>query len=441
MKQVRVLKGFFFSLLLSLVFLPIQNTSAQQVAGSHSLGMLAYIEEGDLWVKLLPSGRARRLTTSGLTTAPGWSPSGQWLAYLKDSKLWVVRSSGTNARALSPSTKVHTFAWSPVSEVIAYVTHAGSLHVAGVSEQQDRELIAGNESKERVRVSSVAWSPRGKWLGCIQEKLGKEGQELEQHAGLWRMQADGSKAKELFNTGTPAQDGLIVAGWSLDDQYILIWPVHNFSSSLLADGTSLMAIPAGGSKPRELVRSMLAFGDFLAWSPDGRLLAVTEGSGRETWSHKRLAVVELASGTLTYLTDDKTAALFPAWTPDGQRIAYVAAPDRSFGGGKAAKTAAAERRIWVMRRDGSEKRQLTHDVAYQDERPRWSAEGSHILFARLDRQNRASLWLMRNAGSELQQVAELSPAPEWFGYYGYINWDSYFAWWPGTSPRPLPGTE
>jgi Tol biopolymer transport system component len=80
MKQHKVLKDFFFSLLLSLVFLPVQNTSAQQVAGSHSLGMLAYVEEGDLWVKLLPGGRAQRLTTSGHTTAPGWSPSGRWLA-------------------------------------------------------------------------------------------------------------------------------------------------------------------------------------------------------------------------------------------------------------------------------------------------------------------------------------------------------------------------
>ncbi len=109
---------------------------------------------------------------------------------------------------------------------------------------------------------------------------------------------------------------------------------------------------------------MLAHDDFLAWSPDGKLLAVTEGSGRQMWLHKRIAVVEPTSGTLTYLTDDKTAAFSPAWSPDEQRIAYVAAPDISFvGGGEEAKAGTAQRRIWVMKRDGLDQRQLTNDAA------------------------------------------------------------------------------
>ncbi len=77
------------------------------------------------------------------------------------------------------------------------------------------------------------------------------------------------------------------------------------------------------------------------------------------------------------------------------------------------------------------------DAAYRDERPLWSADSSHILFARLDQKGRASLWLIRNDGSELQPVVdELIPAVEWFDYYGYINWDGYFAWWPGALQRP-----
>jgi len=212
--------------------------------------------------------------------------------------------------------------------------------------------------------------------------------------------------------------------------------VSLFSLSVLADGTSLNAVPIGDT-PKELVQDMLSHADFLAWSPDGKLLAITEGYGRETWSHKRIAVMEPTSGTLTYLTDEKTAVLSPVWSLDGQRIAYVAAPDIGFvGGGEVAKAGAAQRRIWVTKRDGSGKRQLTHDAAYRDERPLWSADGSHILFARLDQKGRAGLWLMRDDGRKLRQVADLSPAPEWFGYYGYINWDGYFAWWTGALRRP-----
>jgi Tol biopolymer transport system component len=221
MMHIKVLKGLFLSSLPSLVLLLTQNANAQQATGSHSLGMLAYIKEGDLWVKPLPDGQARRLTTDRHTTTPRWSPSGQWLAYLKGSELWVVRPSRVDARALSPTATVNTFAWSPVSDTLAYLTPTGSLHVASASEEQERELVAGNESKETTGVSSVAWSPRGEWLGYIQDKLAKRKQALEKYAGLWRIQANDSKVTELFNTGTPAEDGLIVAGWSPDDQYIL----------------------------------------------------------------------------------------------------------------------------------------------------------------------------------------------------------------------------
>jgi Tol biopolymer transport system component len=275
----------------------------------------------------------------------------------------------------------------------------------------------------------MAWSPRGQWLAYVREEVMKEREPPDnRYASLWRISANGSDASELFNTASTA-GGLMVAGWSPDSQYILFWPVPLFSSSLLADGTSLMAIPATGGKPAKLVESMLAYADFLAWSPDGKLLAVTAGGGRETWSHKRIASVEPTSGTLTYLTDEKTAAFSSAWSPDGHHLAYVAAPDIGFvGGGEEAKAGAAKRRIWVMKRDGSEKRQLTHVAAYRDERPLWSADSSHILFMRLDQHDQASLWLMRRDGSELNQVVdELTPMP-WFGYYGHIDWGGNFLW-------------
>jgi dipeptidyl aminopeptidase/acylaminoacyl peptidase len=104
----------------------------------------------------------------------------------------------------------------------------------------------------------------------------------------------------------------------------------------------------------------------------------------------------------------------------------------------------AQRHIWVMAPDGSNKRELTNDPAYRDERPRWSKDDAFILFGRL-KDDRMQVWMMRADGSEQRLVAEdLSAAeaptaspPLWFGYYGNLAWGQLYDWWNG-KPAPKP---
>ena len=65
------------------------------------------------------------------------------------------------------------------------------------------------------------------------------------------------------------------------------------------------------------------------------------------------------------LTTDPALDWYPAWSPDGGRIAFVRGSD------------AAE--IWVMNADGGDQRQLTH-AGRQARRPTWSPDGSRIAF-------------------------------------------------------------
>ncbi len=405
-----------------------------------ALGRLAYLQGGDVWVKGLPDEKPQRLTTDGRNRNPRWSPSGQWLAFRKgDYQVWVMRADESAARPLNEGAVVMAFAWAPTADRLAYVTGTGALVALNADGSSQQELVAQGSGGPYTGVVSMAWSPDGEWLAYEQVEVRQEGEPPERYAGLWRIRADSSGATELLNVGTPAAYEPILAGWSPDGSRILFWPDPHFSRSILADGTSLMAIPANGGEPSEVVRSMLAYSDCLAPSPEGTLLAITEGGGRETWSHKRIAVVDLSSGKLTYLTDDKTAAFSPAWSPDGQRIVYAAAPDIGFvGGGEDAKAGATQRRIWLMKRDGSDRRQLTKDATYRDEQPLWSADGSYILFARLDTKGRASLWLISAEGDNPHQVVdELTPAPSWFGYYGHIDWDVLFDWWRGPAVQQV----
>ncbi len=61
----------------------------------------------------------------------------------------------------------------------------------------------------------------------------------------------------------------------------------------------------------------------LAWSPDGRSIAFSGAKGGVS----NLYVVDIESGAVRQLTDDKFADLQPAWSPDGSKIAF--ATDRS----------------------------------------------------------------------------------------------------------------
>jgi Tol biopolymer transport system component len=141
------------------------------------------------------------------------------------------------------------------------------------------------------------------------------------------------------------------------------------------------------------------------------------------------------------LTSPDLAISSPAWSPDGQHIAYVAMPDKGdLVGGEDARLGLMQRRLWVLSADGSNAQQLTADPAYRDEYPLWSADGSHILFVRVDAQDWASLWLVQSEGATPQRVVDgltqRAGESNYFGptvipYYGHMDWSALFDWWRG----------
>jgi hypothetical protein len=105
------------------------------------------------------------------------------------------------------------------------------------------------------------------------------------------------------------------------------------------------------------------------------------------------------------------------------------AGDDGVVGGPEAQMLLQQRRLWIAEPFKPEATLVTGDSEYREESPQW-IDIQTLLVARIDAEGQASLWQVDRFSGEAQQVVEeITPAPEQFGFYGYIDWGTYFALW------------
>ena len=117
-----------------------------------------------------------------------------------------------------------------------------------------------------------------------------------------------------------------------------------------------------GSEPRTIIDDVDVI--LPVWSPDCRRFAYE--SNRVIW----IADVDGSNRV------ELTRGTFPAWSPDGTRIAFARFTGRALYSNVIAH-------LHVINADGSGEGQLTDSIS-QDYAPRWSPDGRRILFRRID---------------------------------------------------------
>lgn len=419
--------GAFGIGLLALSLIVMQGRSAA------TMGKVAYVVDGNVWVKELPDSTPNQITDSGSGLAPEWSASGEWLSFYRESppggsaETWIVRADGTDARTLGDTGPAF---WSPTDDRFAVGFDLG-LAVESADGSQRTELVPPPDDPYDTKTfGAYTWSPDGQWISFEDVSGLAPGSEFTgpRYNFVYRIRADGGGPpievyRQLVRVwDSPPEDEIRVQvrqhGWSSDGQTYLL-------SRSMVPGVEYDAALSAGEQPDEgfqLVTVSLVEGSIvetgitsraysLPRSPNGDSVLVNAGVDLRNWLDRRITLFEPSSGDVFELTNADFAALDPSWSPNGRQIAYTSAPagpDVSRDDPTAIR-AFSERHIWAMNGDGSNQRQLTNDSAYRDEHATWTADEEYILFARiglLEPDTDISLWLLHMPSGDVELVAD-----------------------------------
>ena len=111
-------------------------------------------------------------------------------------------------------------------------------------------------------------------------------------------------------------------------------------------------------------------------SPDGRsvVCVVSRANVKDDRWDPELTLIDVGNGAQRALTFERRGIASPRWSPDGERIAFLA---------NATNEREAKRQIWVVSMRGGDPRRLT-DAKQGVQQFAWSPDGSQIAFVSAD---------------------------------------------------------
>jgi Tol biopolymer transport system component len=250
-------------------------------------GRIAFSDETqDIWVAQADGSGAHRIThTSAQEFDPTWSPDGSRIAYRhqpgddETTEIFVMDADGAARWNL---TRNHVADWgpdwSPSGRWIAWNSAVGTGGGALLGYVM-RPDGSGVRRISRHDVEYPAWSPDGSKIAFMAQESGAAANNPDYN--IFVMDADGSNIRRL--TESPGEDGW--PAWSPDGSRIVFASARDdcavsqapdcLGTGDLGPWLDVWIMSADGSHLRRVTTE---FGQFFAWSPDGREIMVAGGA-------------------------------------------------------------------------------------------------------------------------------------------------------------------
>lgn len=339
----------------------------------------------DIYVKVVDSAaEPHRLTTDPAEDSlPKWSPDGRSIAFVRNSSLMLVSPFGGSERKLA-SVAGESIDWKPDAKHIVAIAEnregvSNKIILVSADTGEITPIDYQPEPDKRWSHELIAVSPDGKRIACSRYKVGA--------ADLAVIPMEGGTARRLVAV-SPSISGLV---WTPDGKE-LIWAeeaVNNPGLRRIAvdapEGVMPQRLSGVGEDGRHPVFARPAFhgGVRMAYS-----LRVRDSTN--------LLRVDLSAdgkmlGEPRPICTTTRRNFDPQISADGRRVVFISNRSGVY-------------EIWTSASDGSNCVKLTTSVALFPGSPRWSPDGTMIVFDGRDEKGNADIYSVSAEGGMVRRL-------------------------------------